>query len=145
MQIDIIHTNFRVDIHGYSGIARNKDYVETAFALMDKMWQTVKATGLPNKGITMWVFESDDQVFVGVELTKTPSEDTGLERKTLDLPNYAYYKHVGPYSLIKQVGETMREEIKKRGVETCWPWVEIYGHMTNDETKLETELLVGLQ
>jgi hypothetical protein len=32
-----------------------------------------------------------------------------------------------------------------RGFETTLPYIEIYGHWTNDETKLETELLMSLK
>ena len=52
---------------------------------------------------------------------------------------------IGPYNLLKQVGQNMRNELKDRGFETGYPYVEIYGHWTNDETKLETELLINLK
>jgi hypothetical protein len=39
----------------------------------------------------------------------------------------------------------MRDELKIRGFDTCLPYVEIYGHWTNDETRLETELLISLK
>ena len=39
----------------------------------------------------------------------------------------------------------MRNELKNKSFETNLPYVEIYGHWTNDETKLETELLMSLQ
>jgi hypothetical protein len=58
---------------------------------------------------------------------------------------YAYYKHVGPYNLIKQVGQHMRDELKDKGFGTIFPYIEIYGHWTNDDTKLETELLMNLR
>ena len=83
-------------------------------------------------------------VFAGVELDNIPEHDTGLEQKRITLTEYAYYKHIGPYNLIKQVGLNMQNEIKSMGFETCLPYIEIYGHWTNDETKLETELLMCL-
>jgi len=39
----------------------------------------------------------------------------------------------------------MINELKKRGFETDLPYVEIYGHWTDDEAKLETELLMSLK
>lgn len=78
-------------------------------------------------------------------LTTFPKRDTGLEQKSLSLPKYAYYKHAGPYNLIKQTGQAMNDELKKKGFETDLPYIEIYGHWTNDETKLETELLMCLK
>jgi effector-binding domain-containing protein len=145
MNIEIIDKKLSLHMHGFSGIAINKDYAGTAFKLMDRMWKLVKGNNLENKGLNIWVYEQNEMVFAGVELNNIPVADTGLEQKTITLPKYAYYKHIGPYSLIKQSGQNMRDEIKSRGLEICLPYIEIYGHWTNDETKLETELLMCLK
>lgn len=145
MEVTIIKQNLTLDLYGFSGVAIGNDYAGTAFKLMDKMWQTVKAKATPNKGINIWVYEPNEMVFAGVELYDTPSPDTELEHKVLVLTNYASYKHIGPYHLIKQVGQNMSAELKNQGFETSLPYVEIYGHWTNDETKLETELLMALK
>jgi len=145
MNIEIINKNFRLDIYGFSGTAVNKDYSATAFRLMDKMWQLVKSKGLKNKGINIWVYEPNEKVFAGVELNDVPDHDTGLEQKSIDLKKYAYYKHIGPYNLIKQAGLEMVKELNAKGFETELPYIEIYGHWTDDETKSETELLMCLK
>jgi hypothetical protein len=145
MTIEIINKNFTLDIFGFSGTAINKDYTGTAFKLMDKMWSIVKANRLPNKGRNIWVYESNEKVFAGVELDSVPGYDTGLEQKTISLTKYAYYKHVGPYHLIKQAGQNINAELKQKRLETTLPYIEIYGHWTNDEAKLETELLMCLK
>ncbi|MEP7165865.1 MAG: hypothetical protein ABI741_14280 [Ferruginibacter sp.] len=142
MNLEISHEPLRLDIYGFSGIAINNDYAGTAFKLMDRMWQTVKSNNLKNKGLNIWVYEQDQRVFTGVELTDIPDQDTGLEQKSITLLKYAYYKHVGPYNLIKQVGQAMNNDMNKRGFEVTLPYVEIYGHWTNDESKLETELFM---
>jgi hypothetical protein len=91
------------------------------------------------------VYEQNEKVFAGVELNDSPVPGTGLEQKNINFIKYAYYKHIGPYTLIKQAGQNMRDELKKRGFGTTFPYVEIYGHWTKDETKLETELLISSQ
>ena len=68
-----------------------------------------------------------------------------LEHKVISLNKYAYYKHVGSYNLIKQAGLDMKSELKLKGYETDLPYIEIYGHWTNDETKCETELFMSLK
>ena len=138
-------TSRRFKLHGFSGVAGNKDYAGLTFALMDKMWQTVKANNLKNKGLNVWVYEQNDQVFAGVELEETPTVATGLELKTITLIKYAYYKHTDPYQLVKQAGLHLRDELKASGFETDFPYIEIYGHWTKDETKLETELLMAIK
>ena len=145
MNVEIINKPFNLTIHGCSGIAVNKNYVGTAFKLMDKMWQIVKSKDLKNKGMNIWVYEPGEKVFAGVELDDACKHDSELEQKKIYLEKYAYYKHIGPYNLIKQTGQNMTAELKKRGLETSLPYIEIYGHWTNDETKSETELLMCLK
>jgi len=140
-----IKENFNLDIFGFSGTTLNKDYVGTAFKLMDKMWQTVKSNKLENKGLNVFVYEQDEKVFAGVELNAIPDKSTSLELKTINLKKYAYYKHIGPYNLIKQAGQNMREELNNKGFEVTLPYIEIYGHWNSDDSKLETELLMCLE
>ncbi len=109
MNVEIIQKNFILNIYGFSGTAVNKEYAATAFKLMDKMWQTVKSKELKNKGLNIWVYEIHDKMFSGVELYETPDPRTGLEHKEINLPKYAYYKHIGPYHLLKQVVPEMQD------------------------------------
>lgn len=143
--MEIINENFNLDIYGFSGRAVNKDYVGTAFGLMDKMWQAVKTNNLKNKGLNVFVYEEDEKVFAGVELIDVSEQSIGLERKSITLTKYAYFKHIGSYNLIKQAGGKMRDELKNKGLEVAFPYIEIYGHWTSDESKLETELLMCLK
>jgi effector-binding domain-containing protein len=140
-----INDNFSVDIYGFSGTAMNKDYVGTAFKLMNKMWELVKQNGLKHKGLNIWVYEPNDSIFAGVELEDASKYYSGLEHKSVSLKKYAYYKHIGPYSSIKQAGQNMKNELKSRGLNTTFPYIEVYGHWTNDESKLETELLMAIK
>ena len=71
--------------------------------------------------------------------------NTGLEHKKVHLTKYGYYKHIGPYNLIKQAGQSMGIKLSANGFEIAYPYIEIYGHWTNDETNLETELLMSLK
>lgn len=144
MGVEIINTELNLDIFGFSGTAFNKDYAGTAFKLMDKMWQTVKAEGLKNKGMNIWVYEPHDKIFAGVELIDAAKTNTGLEQKSISLKKYACFKHIGPYSLIKRAGDSMKHELERQGHKTGLPYIEIYGHWTSDESKLETELLMAI-
>lgn len=143
--MEVINENFQIDVYGFSGTAANKDYVGTAFKLMDKMWQVVKSNNIKNKGLNVIVYGDNNEVFAGVELEENPEQNTGLERKNITLNKYAYHKHIGPYNLIKHAGQSMRDEIHSKGLETCMPCIEIYGHWNSDESKLETELFMSLK
>ena len=145
MDIEIITQPLELTIYGYSGVALNRDYAGTAFQLMDRMWRTIRENDIKHKGLNTWVYESDHRVFAGVELMEEQKKDSGLESKHLTLSKYASYKHIGSYKLIKQAGLKMTEELKRKGYTTQLPYVEIYGHWTNEAARLETELLMSLQ
>ena len=144
MNAEIINTPFTITIYGFSGIADNEEYAKTAFKLMDKMWAEVKTHQLKHKGINIWVYDENRSVFAGVELETVPIKETQLEVRTINLPRYAYYKHIGPYQLIKSAGTAMTNELTRLGEKTGLPYIEIYGHWNSDETKLETKLLMSL-
>ncbi|MEP6611746.1 MAG: hypothetical protein ABJA76_07670, partial [Mucilaginibacter sp.] len=57
MKIEIIDKELKFTISGFSGVAANKNYAGTAFALMDKMWPLIKSKGLKHKGLNIWVYE----------------------------------------------------------------------------------------
>ncbi len=144
MKIEIIESPLTIEIFGFSGIALNKDSAGTAFALSGKMWEVVKEKGIRNKGKNIWIYDTNERVFAGIELENPGEDHASLEPKTISLPKYAYYKHIGPYNLIKQTGQSMTEEIRRRGFETELPYIEIYGHWNSDVSKLETELIMSL-
>ena len=121
MNIEIINKPFRLDIHGFSEVVNNEDYTGTAFKLMDKMWQIVKVNELKNKGLNIWVYEQNSRVFAGVELEVPPHKDSGLEERNINLTKYAYYKHIGSYVLLKQVGISMINKLKDQGLQTKFP------------------------
>jgi predicted transcriptional regulator YdeE len=145
MNVQVINQAMELNVYGFSGTAVDKNYAATAFKLMDRMWQIVKSNHLKNKGLNIWVYEESDHMFAGVELDDIPNSDTGLEHKTITLLKYGYYKHTGPYHLIKQAVQNMTKELTSQGYTTALPYIEIYGHHTNDETKQETELLMSLK
>lgn len=96
MDIEIMTKHLHLDVYGFGGIATNKDYVGTAFKLSSKMWQVVKANGIKNKGRNIWVYETDHKVFAGVELENhVDGNKFGLEKMTINLDKYAYFRHVG--------------------------------------------------
>lgn len=145
MNLEILTKELHLPIHGFSGTVINNDSAGTAFQLMGRMWPIIKSQGLKHKGLNIWVYEGNEKVFAGVELDDPSERHTGLEQKNITLVKYAWYKHIGPYNLIKLTGQRMTGELQDRGFETTFPYIEIYGHWTNDETKLETELLMSLK
>ncbi|HVS93778.1 MAG TPA: GyrI-like domain-containing protein [Mucilaginibacter sp.] len=145
MEIKVFNSELKLNIFGLSGIAVNKNYAGTAFALMDKAWLVIRSKELKNKGLNIWVYEPGEKVFAGVELEDHSAVNTGLEQKIISLSKYAYYKHTGPYSQLGQAGDNMQNELRRKGLHPRLPFIEIYGHWTPDETALETELLMAFE
>jgi effector-binding domain-containing protein len=103
----------------------------------------IRGKGIKNKGMNIWVYEPGDKVFAGVELDDANTDNNyGLEEKEIRLEKYAYYKHIGPYNLLKQTGQNMITGLTKKGFEVVLPYIEIYGHWSANENELETELLM---
>jgi hypothetical protein len=146
MKVEVISEPLELNIHGFSATAAGKDYTGTAFSLSGRMWQVVKAHGLKNEGKNILVYEDHDRVFAGVKLLEdTDAHVHGLEPKLIRLEQYAYHKHIGPYGLIRQAGQAMRKELDGMGLAVMLPYLEIYGHWDQDESRLETELIMCLK
>jgi len=136
-----IRENLHIVLYGISGVAENKEWGKTGMELMNKMWKEVKSREFPNKGINVWVYEPGNKMFAGVELTAPPPADTLLERKEITLPKYIYYLHIGPYDRISASFNRLSTEFQQAGIKNGLPYLELYGHWTEDPSKLETELL----
>jgi hypothetical protein len=144
MEIEI-KRDLELTLYGFHGMTVNKDYVGTAFKLSDQVWKKIREKRFDHKGMNIWVYGSGEIVFAGVEFNSPPVQSIELEQKNILLPTYAYYKHVGPYHIISKSGKEMTGELKRLGFETTEPYIEIYGHWTADETKLETELIMAIK
>jgi len=125
-----------------------KRFGEEIMSLLGRVWPVIKGGAIPNDGINRVVYDADCTVFAGVVLgagAEAMEAVAGLERKTVRLGRYAVWKHVGPYHLISATGTAMTKALEAAGHRTGWPMVEVYGHWTSDESKLETETFVALR
>jgi effector-binding domain-containing protein len=144
MALEIIDQPFVVNLSGFSSQVLNKNYAGTGRPLMDAMWNEVKSKGLKNKGINYWVYEKGDMLFTGVELEQEIPADSKMELKQINLPRYVRWKHIGPYTQLKQAYDGMHAELAKRNMDFYFPFLEIYGHWMPDETKLQTDIIFSL-
>ena len=63
----IIRENFSIELYGLSGVAVNQNWANTGMSLGNNMWQEVKSKNLNHLGINVWVYESANKMFVGVD------------------------------------------------------------------------------
>ena len=137
----IIKENFSIALYGVSGTAVNRSWADTGMRLMNTMWERLKIHKLENSGINVWVYEPGDKMLVGIELKKNPPPESDLESLKIHLPKYVYHRHIGPYNKIPEKFSSVSKEMEEEGLKTSLPYLEIYGHWTPDESKLETEML----
>jgi len=124
-----------------------KRYGQEIIALLNRVWPVIKSNSIPNDGINRVVYDADGTIFAGIMLDPSAEANpaaAALEHKTIRLTRYAYWKHTGPYHLIPITGAAMTKALEAQGLKTGWPMLEVYGHWTNDESKLETETFVAV-
>lgn len=121
-----------------------KRYGQEIVALLDRVWPVVRQRAVPNKGINWVVYEPGDRIFAGIESSADPAA-LGMEARNVHIARYATFKHIGPYSLLGQTSAEPRKAVESQGLRPSGLLIEIYGHWTSDESKLETDIVLELQ
>jgi len=145
MNIEIVVEPLTLVLYGVSGQVEGKNYGVTGQRLMDVLWKEIRAKGLKHKGINHWVYEDGEMLFTGVELEGPVGSECELVRKKVTVPRYAYGKHIGPISELGMVYAGIHQALRSKGLQPCYPSIEIYGHWTEDESKMETEIIVAIE
>lgn len=123
---------------------RSKHYGSEIIELLNHVWPVLRSTPVANDGINWAVYEVGDRLFAGVASDISDPARLGLEGKSIRLEGYAEWKHIGPYSKLGEVCVELNRVAKQLGLAPSWPLVEVYGHWTEDESKLETTILLAL-
>lgn len=118
---------------------------EEMMGLLARVWAEVRQHKLANTGINHAVYDCGDIVFAGLEPTSPDAGQTGLVQREFGVAQYVYWKHIGPYSGLADAYRTVEAEIARLGCTGTCPSMEVYGHWTDDASRLETELFVSVQ
>ena len=68
MNIEIVETPIRFQMHGIGSVVETGQYGAVGFRLMDEMWRAVRDAQIATTGINHWVYLPEGRMFVGVEL-----------------------------------------------------------------------------
>ena len=136
-----IKENLKLHLYGFSAPVPDRKFGEIGIALSNRMWDIVKKNNLPHKGINVWVYDDQSKMFSGVEIEPTPPNNFEMEVRDLYFKKYAWFKHIGPYELLLEVNEKMRQELQRRGLKYGMPSLELYSDHGPDEKKPETEII----
>jgi hypothetical protein len=147
MNIEIVETPIRFQLHGIGSVVETGQYGAVGFRLMDEMWRAVRDAQIATTGINHWVYLPEGRMFVGVELRgPLPAPiPQPLERLEFVLARSLRHLHVGPYQQLPQKWNDLKAELNSRGEVLGSPSLEIYGHHCDDPRKLETTILIGLR
>ena len=144
MQIEIVETPIRFQLHGRSATVVDNAYGPVGMSLMDEMWKIVKGTGTVTTGVNHWVYLPNCRMFTGVELLPEVITPDGLEPLQFELVRYLKHIHIGSYQALPAKWKALKEELAARDEAIGPHSLEIYGHHCNDPTKTETTILIGL-
>ena len=145
MQVEIISHPYSRSLYGLSGKVENQQYGVLGKLLMDALWREIGQKGFKHKGVNYWVYGAQNSLFVGLELESAPNSETLLVQKDIVLGKYVYWKHVGAYTKLGEVHARIHQELLKNNIQAEGPAVEVYGHWTEDQAKLETEILISVK
>jgi effector-binding domain-containing protein len=146
MEAAIINQSKTFTLYGHSKVHdQNKPYSATIFELLDRVWEEVRNKKLSHTGISHVVYEVSHHMFAGIELISPPEGDCSLEVKMISFQKYVYCKHIGPYSKLDATYQKIRSLVETSDDELELPLIEVYGHWTEDESKLETEIFHNLK
>lgn len=144
MGFEIVETPFRVGLVGLRGPVVGKSYGPTGQKLMCDMWHELNARKIQTKGINYWAYFPRPEMFTGVELVDPSTKPASFEQLDFSLARYARALHVGPYSELPRVWSDLKAQLTAAGETTGGHGLEIYGHWQQDESKLETTVLIEL-
>ncbi len=118
-----------------------RSYGQEIRELLDPVWAAIRSQKITHKGINWVVYDEKDHVFSGVEADIEDPAQFGLERRIIRFERYAVWKHIGPYDRLAEAYAGMKREMASRQLHGGRPFIEKYGHWTDDASKLETDLL----
>lgn len=144
MEYAIVASPVRFSLHGKSSAVGNNSFGEVGMTLMNEMWKIVKQTGTATTGINHWVYLPDGGMFVGVELLANSQVPEGLEPLEFELHRYLKHIHVGPYQALPAKWQTLKDALAACDETIGAPSLEIYGHHSDEPSKLETTIVIGL-
>ena len=139
---------FSVSLYGASKCHEPSTcYGDDIRSLLDRVWPILRQNKIPNRGLNHVVYGPNDDVFAGVEadITDTEAATLGLEKRNVQIGQYAYWKHIGPYQLLGNTCAELRKWVDSTGRRAVCPLIEVYGHWSDDESKLETELIQAFE
>lgn len=145
LKFEIVQQQRCFTLHGLTSPVADNCYGKVGFQLMRELWCTVKQDEIQTTGINHWVYLNDSSMFVGVERLSDCASNSRLMKLEFTMDRYLQHVHVGPYHGLPAKWKALKLAIAGRADLIGSHSLEIYGHHCDDESKLETTILIGLK
>ena len=125
------------------GIAPKGNVAPTMLDLIGKAWAHIRQAGLKSDGINVAVYRGDPagvRVEAGACVLEPFQRSATVSCIATPAGRAATAAHIGPYRLMGRAHGAIVEYCRQNGLQlegTNW---EIYGHWTDDESKLRTDI-----
>jgi effector-binding domain-containing protein len=106
-----------------------------------EVWNFGRANGLTGMGRHLALYLDDVMnIEVGVEIAQPFPGDDRVVCSSLPAGRVATTAHIGPYHLLGDAHSAVKKWCSANGHKLAGPSWEIYGHWTDDPTKLRTDV-----
>jgi len=106
-----------------------------------KVWSFVRAAGIANPGRHLAIyFDCEMNIECGVEVQEQFSGNGEIFCSSTPEGTAATAAHIGPYNCLGQTHDAVRQWCADQGYKLAGPSWEIYGHWTDDPSKLRTDV-----
>jgi effector-binding domain-containing protein len=117
------------------------------FELLDQVWPYVKGKQIPNAGINVAIYRPDERpghadgslaMEAGAQVLGPFPESEHVIQSATPAGTVATATHIGPYNRLGDAHTALRNWCAQHGHQCTGTTWEVYGHWTDDESKLRT-------
>ena len=113
------------------------------------VWNFIKANNITPRGRNVAVYRGTDTselaVEIGVEVGPGARGSGEVSLSATPSGEAVTVAHIGPYSLLKNANDAIKSWCAANNRQTAGPSWEVYGHWTDDVTKLRTDVFYLLK
>jgi effector-binding domain-containing protein len=139
------------------GHANAQNYVDQLFALLDEVWQFLRANPqVKHDGLNVFLYydENDKDLLgtdhampieAGVKVAAPFAGAGNVVCSATPSGTVASVVHIGPYQKLSEAHSAVRNSCKENNHRVAGPNWEIYGHWSDDPNKLRTDVFFLLK
>jgi effector-binding domain-containing protein len=126
--------------------ARESELSQVIPAACGEVWKFIKSTGMPHSGLNMALYlDLEMNLEIGVVMIEPFASDGPVICSQTPGGTVATAVHFGPYNRLGDAHDAIQDWCDAQGRKRAGPFWEIYGHWTDDPSKLRTDVFYLLE